>query len=135
MNIKTLRKATVTELTAALSMTVIDSKVLPSQLKSLPVAIVFNDGLQATNFPINKYGASETVNIQIDILTTYSRTNYADELDDAVETALSTLMRSSAYQELWTHIESYSVDYNYQSDGETPIAFASIRLTGNIFKN
>lgn len=135
MNIKTLRKATVTELAAALSMPVIDSKVLPNQLKSLPVAIVFNDGLAATNFAMNSYGTSETVTVQIDILTAYSQTDYADALDDAVETTINTLMQSSAYQELWAHIESYQVDYNYQAEAEAPIAFASIKLTGNIFKN
>lgn len=135
MNIKTLRKAAVAELKDVLTVPVFDSKVLPTQLKTLPAVIVFNDNIQATNYPVSKKGVSELVALQIDVLTTYSRENYADELDDTVEVITATLFESADFQNLWTNIESYSVDYNFQNDGEMPIAFASIKITGYIFKS
>lgn len=129
-----LRNNTKTQL-ESIGIPVYSSKISPTQLKSLPVIVVYNDKMDIQNGIPNCLGVGGPVNVSlnIDCVLAYSG-DFADALDILVEQVIDKISEPLYLASNWNNLDNVSVSYQYISEFETPLAIATINLSGTQFR-
>lgn len=129
-----LRNNTKTHL-ESLGVPVFSTKINPSQLKNLPCVIVYNDKMNIQNDIPNCLGVGGPVDVSlnIDVVMAYSG-NFADQLDMLVEQVINLISNPLYLANNWNNLDNISVAYQYVSEFETPLAIATVNLSGTKFK-
>ena len=129
-----LRNNTKTHL-ESLGIPVHSSKISPTQLKNLPVIVLYNDKMNIQNDIPNCLGVGGPVNVSlnIDVVISYSG-NFADQLDMLVEQVIDSISDPLYLANNWNNLDNISVAYQYVSEFEVPLAIATINLSGTKFK-
>lgn len=129
-----LRNNTKTQL-ESLGIPVFASKISPTQLKNLPVIVLYNDKMNFQNTIPNCLGVGGPIDVSmnIDVVLAYSG-NFADQLDVLVEQVIDSISDPLYLANNWNNLDNISVTYQYISEFETPLAIATINLSGTKFK-
>ncbi len=131
---KLIRNNTKT-LLESIAIPVFNSKISPSQLKSLPCIIIYNDKFSIENTLPHTLGISGTQNISmnIDVICAYAG-EFAGQLDDYVENVITLLGTPIYLADNYDNLESVNVTYQYISEFETPLAVATINIQATRIK-
>lgn len=131
---KSIRANTKTQL-EPLNIPIYDTKINPSQLSSLPIAVIYSKNLSINNELPHALGVSGKTDYSftIDIVVSYVN-GFADILDDYVEQTIDLISDPLYIASNYDNIDQITVDYSYVNELEKPLAIASINIQASIIK-
>lgn len=137
MNTMTNIKAqTKTALDAVLTnVPVSTARIRPTDLRNLPAVFIYNESVSISNELPNNLGIAGpmTAVIAIDVATNYSG-DFAAAQDVLINQVIDGISSQSYLDSAWTEVSNVSIDYQYIDDFEKPLAIATIKITGTVFK-
>jgi len=135
INTKDIRNDVVTRLTGntAVGANVINSKVTPNMMKSLPAICVYTPTQNLESVDPRELGGLRTIDLQIEVLVA-SSTSWADTLDDIMLEIKTVLYGSASFLDQFENVNGYTEQHTLSDEGEQPVGLGILTLGLELFE-